>query len=472
MQTIKFVHLILMLLVFNFTRGQDSLNDHLELAAENNPEIKAAFSQYQAALEKVPQVGSLPDPQASFGFFTRPMELIDGAQVGNVQIMQMFPWFGTLKTAKNEASLMAQAKYEAFSTAKADLYYRVKQSWYRLVKYDHEIELVQENIGLLESLEKLVLVKLQAPLSGSSKRAMPRSGAADSPGRATTGSGDGMSGMNSENAGKAQTPSDGSDTAMPGQMTGSQTGMQDVIQVKMEILDQKNRLIQLGDERKTEQARFNALLNREINTPVNPSDSLVQQQLPETALRLADSILSNNPMLAMLSKEAEAYEFMEEKAGKMGLPMVGLGLNYMLIRKSSENESMMNGKDMIMPMATVSIPLFTRKYRAMKNEAALMRQASLQQITGMKNDLLVRHRQLIQELDDAGRRISLYREQEDLARKATELLLSGYATTGNNYEEVLRMQLKVLDYGFKHIEAVTDYNTTVAMAENLMNAQN
>jgi outer membrane protein TolC len=196
----------------------------------------------------------------------------------------------------------------------------------------------------------------------------------------------------------------------------------------------------------------------------------MQQYLPADKLRLADSILSNNPMLAMLSKEAESYTAMEEKAGKMGLPMVGLGLNYMLIQESAGNESMMNGKDMIMPMATVSIPLFRKKYRAMKNEAQLMQEATRQQITGMKNSLLVQHRQLIQELDDAERKISLYQEQEELARKATDLLLSGYATTGNNYEEILRMQMKVLDYGFKHIEAITDYNTAVAMAENLMNA--
>jgi len=469
MQASKLIHIIVLLLVSGFTMGQESLNDHLKRAAENNPEIKAAFSRYQAALEKVPQVGSLPDPQASFGIFTRPMELMEGNQIGNVQIMQMFPWFGTLKTAKDEASLMAMARYEAFNTAKADLFYQVKRSWYQLIKYDHEIALVLENIGLLESLEKLALIKLQSPLSGGSGRAMPGSGAANGSAGSMNSPGGGMTGMNSAGAGAGNPSSLASASTVQSSMNSPQTGMQDILRVKMETLDQKNRLAQLTDQRKTEQARFNALLNRKIDTPVIPSDSLMQQYLPADKLRLADSILSNNPMLAMLLKEAESYTAMEEKAGKMGLPMVGLGLNYMLIQESAGNESMMNGKDMIMPMATVSIPLFRKKYRAMKNEAQLMQEATRQQITGMKNSLLVQHTQLIQELDDAERKISLYREQEELARKATDLLLSGYATTGNNYEEILRMQMKILDYGFKHIEAVTDYNTTVAMAENLMN---
>lgn len=472
MQVNKFIHLSLLLVITVSAMGQGSLNDHLKLAAENNPAIKAAFSQYQAALEKVPQVGSLPDPQASFGVFTRSMELMGGNQVGNVQIMQMFPWFGTLKTAKDEASLMALAKYEAFNTAKADLFYQVKQSWYLLMKYDHEIDLIRENTELLESLEKLILIKLQSPGSGNSVQTRAGSGSANSSAETMNSSGSGMNSMNNAGSAAATTPSNVSASSMQGTMSNPQTGMQDVLRVKMEILDLENSLAQLADQRKSEQARFNALLNREINTPVTIVDSLAQQHLPAGIQALADSILSNNAMLAMLSKEAESYASMEEKAGKMGLPMVGLGLNYMIIQERAGNESMMNGKDMIMPMATVSIPLFRKKYKAMKNEAQFLQESTRQQITGMKNDLLVQYSQLIQKLEDAERRIKLYEEQEDLARRTTDLLLSGYATTENNYEEVLRMQMKVLDYGYKQIEAITDFNTSVAMAENLMNALN
>jgi outer membrane protein TolC len=472
MQIIRFIPVILLLLVSGLVTGQRSLHDYLKLAAENNPDIKSAFSQYQAALEKVPQVGSLPDPQASFGIFTRPMELMDGEQVGNVQVMQMLPWPGTLKTARNEASFMAMAKYDAFKTAKADLFYQVKQSWYQLMKYDHEIDLVRENIELLESLEKLVLVKLQSPAAGNPVKSMAGISSINASSGTTDSSKEGMSQMNNAGAGSVQAPSGASAAPMSDMINSSQSGMQDVIRVKMEILDQKNRLAQLNDQRKTEQARFNAFLNREVNTPVTPTDSLVQNHLPADKVRLADSILFNNPMLAMLSKEEKAYLSMEEKANKMGLPMVGFGLNYMLIQKSAGNESMMNGKDMIMPMVTVSLPLFRQKYRAMKNEAQLMQEAARQQITGMKNNLLVQSGQLIQELNNAERNIELYGEQKELAGKATDLLLSGYATTGSNYEEVLRMQMKVLDYGFKYVEAVTDYNTAVAMAENLMNALN
>jgi len=108
----------------------------------------------------------------------------------------------------------------------------------------------------------------------------------------------------------------------------------------------------------------------------------------------------------------------------------------------------------------------------MQNEARLMQEAGKQQTIGLQNNLKLQYRSFIQNLNDAERRISLYNEQEELARKTTDLLLAGFATTGADYEEVLRMQYKVLDYAFKHIEAITDYNTSVAMAEKLMNSVN
>lgn len=40
-----------------------TLNEYLQIAAENNPEVKASFYDYLAEMEKIPQVGLLPDPE-------------------------------------------------------------------------------------------------------------------------------------------------------------------------------------------------------------------------------------------------------------------------------------------------------------------------------------------------------------------------------------------------------------------------
>jgi outer membrane protein TolC len=104
----------------------------------------------------------------------------------------------------------------------------------------------------------------------------------------------------------------------------------------------------------------------------------------------------------------------------------------------------------------------------MQNEAVLMQESVKQQTLGLKNNLMVQYRSFVQNLNDAKRRVTLYQQQEELAQKTTDLLLAGFTTSGTNYEEVLRMQYKVLDFGFKHIEAITDYNMSVALAEKLM----
>lgn len=477
MKKIKIYLTILILLLFfktNFAQEKDTLTleKSLEVAAKSNPDLKVAFNQYLASLEKVPQVGALPDPQASFGFFLKPMAIVSGNEVGNIQVMQMFPWFGTLKAAKDEASEMAKAKYEFFNASKADLFYQVKSNWYQLMKLDREIILVKENLELLESLEKLVLVKYQSPVSGGSSSGSNNSSSMNTTsGGGLNAAGGGMSGMKTaQNAGNTAGAVASPAPQMQEGMPSNGTGLQDVLRVKMEILDQQNVLALLNDQRKTTEIAFNLLLNRDKNIPVVISDSVKIQPLPVERLAIADSILANNPMLAMQVSEISSYEIMEQKAKKMGLPMIGVGLNYMINQKREGNTFMMNGDDMVMPMFSVSIPIYRKKYTAMQKEAQLMQEAGKQQTISIKNNLLLQYRSFVQNLDDAERRASLYNQQEELARKTTDLLLAGFATSGTDYEEVLRMQYKVLDYGFKRIEAVTDYNTSVAMAEKLMNS--
>ncbi len=64
----------------------DSLFKYLEIAAKNNPTVLQKFSEYQAALQKIPQAGSLSDPELSLGVFLKPMELVSGNQVADYKV--------------------------------------------------------------------------------------------------------------------------------------------------------------------------------------------------------------------------------------------------------------------------------------------------------------------------------------------------------------------------------------------------
>jgi outer membrane protein TolC len=282
-----------------------------------------------------------------------------------------------------------------------------------------------------------------------------------------------MGGMNNQPAATSQPPANSSMSSGSSSQMGSKSGgLTDVLQVRMEILDQKNQLFLLEDQIKTEHANFNSLLNRDQSIAIEIPDSLEMETLSVPGLAVADSILGNNPMLSMLEAEGQSYAAMAGKARKMGLPMIGIGLNYMIIQQQEGNLSMMNGTDMVMPMVNFTIPIYRKKYTAMQNEAQYLKESTIQKSDEMKNMLLVQYRQLVQDYSDAGRRVELYRAQADLASRTASLLRAGYTSTGTDFDEILRIQYKVLEYGLKHIEAVAEYNTAVAQAEKLMNTVN
>src|SRR5674476_75319 len=138
-------------------KSQDSLLFYLSEAARNNPTVLQKYAEYQASLQKVPQVGSLPDPELSLGVFLSPMELVSGNQVADIRLMQMFPWFGVLKNAKDEMGLMAKAKYETFRDAKLQVFYDVQRTWYELNKVKQNIRVSEKNLALLHTIERLAI---------------------------------------------------------------------------------------------------------------------------------------------------------------------------------------------------------------------------------------------------------------------------------------------------------------------------
>src|SRR5690606_12000714 len=82
--------LFLLVLCISTSHSQ-SLDDYLVIAAENNPEVRAYFNDYLASVEKTSQVGALPDPELTIGFFLQPMDRFMGRQQADIQLMQMFP---------------------------------------------------------------------------------------------------------------------------------------------------------------------------------------------------------------------------------------------------------------------------------------------------------------------------------------------------------------------------------------------
>lgn len=445
----------------------DSLMQYLQISAQSNPTVLQKFSEYQAALQKVPQAGSLSDPELNVGIFLSPMELVSGKQVAEIQLMQMFPWFGVLKNAKDEMSLMANAKFELFRDAKLQVFYDVQKTWYELYKIRQNIRISEENVEILRTLERIALVRYKTVSTGSSY--------GESTGTAATApSSSGSSGMNSmgsnSQSGQA-TPSSGS--SMQSNSMGSSiggNGLSDLYRIQIEIGNLENNIALLNNQYNTVAARFNSYLNRPGRSVISIPDSLKTEKLDVSLQAVSDTMLNNNPMLSMLNYEQQSLDARKKMVTKMGYPMVGLGVNYTLINKSEMSTSTMNGEDMIMPMVKVTLPIYRKKYKAMRNEADMLKVATEQNYKATSNSLQTEYFEAVQFYQDAERRMKLYESQSLLAKKSLDIMVKSFSasTSGSGLTDILTIRQQTLDYEFKQIEARVDYNSSIAWLKRLM----
>ena len=452
----------------------DSLTIYLEIAAKNNPSILQKYAEYQAALQKIPQVGGLPDPELTTGIFLSPMELVGGNQLADIRLMQMFPWFGVLKAAKDEMSLMAKAKFESFREAKLQLYFEVQQSWYELYKTHRALEISTKNLEILHTLERLSLVRFKsAAVSGGSYS----SGGGSSASSVSKGN-SGMQTMGGASKPAIQTspqmqggaaPMQGSTTSMQGQSSGS--GLADLYRIQMEANELETNIAGIKNQHTTQVARFNSLLNRPALSPVVTPDTLKSEAPGISLASVSDSLFANNPMLWMLDYESKAIDARKQMVTKMGYPMVGLGLNYSLINKNPMSTSAMNGKDMVMPMVTVTLPFYRKKYRAMQTEVDFLKTANQQGIQAAKNALQSEYYEAVRNFDDALRRIELYNKQSKLANQSLNILMVSFSASGAGLSDLLQVRRQTLDYDLKQTDALADFNTSVARLKRLANIQ-
>ena len=468
----KLILTFLLIGIYTIANSQqtDSLMVYLEIAAKNNPTVLQRYAEYEAALQKVPQVGSLPDPEASLGVFLKPMELVGGNQLADIQLMQMFPWFGVLKNARDEMSLMAKAKLETFRDAKFQVFYDVQRTWYELNKVKQKIRISEKNIALLQTVERLAIVRFKAGPSGSGSAPASKSmSQASSPGSSS-----GSSGMNSMGGGSDNSGGSSSSQAvspMGGSSMGSSSGgsgLSDVYRIQIEIGDLQNNINLLKNQLITISAKFNSYLNRPQAAIVALPDTLNSENFDPSLLAISDSILKNNPMLGMLQFEQQSLEARKQMVTKMSYPMVGVGLNYSLINKSAMSTSPMNGKDMVMPEVKVTLPICRKKYKAMRDETDFLKTANTQNYNAATNSLQTEYYQALQLYQDAQRRTKLYASQYQLASKSLDIMFKSFASSGASLTDILRVRQQTLDYEYQQIEAVADNNTSIAWFNRLM----
>ncbi|MCM4158496.1 TolC family protein [Antarcticibacterium flavum] len=410
MKEIKKYKIVILLTLFlgiysNQAKAQ-TLDDYLQIAVENNPKVKAAYAEFEAALQRSAQASGLLDPTLTMGAFGN-METLMGTETANFQLMQMFPWFGTLGKKEDAANLMAEAKFQQYLNARNEVLFEVKSAYAEIYEVGKTIEFQEENLGILNSYRELTLSAFR---SGNSS-------------------------------------------------------MVNVVRIDIERDGASTEIELLKDQLRPLKAEFNLMLNRAPNEVVEIKDTLIIAE--NEALVDGEIFFDEHPTVQLYEKQQESYQIQEEVAKKEGLPMLGVGLEYTILSKSPMAMSGMNGRDMLMPMVSVSLPIFRKKYKAMEKEAEFMARAMEQEQQMQKNQLRSEYEMTLFELKRAQRLIQLYDRQIESSRQANKLLVSGFSNNTEDFEEVLRMNQDILMLKTQQLQALKNGLTALAKMEYL-----
>jgi len=392
----------MILVLISMGSYSQTLEEYFKIAAENNPGLLSQYKEFEAVLQKVPQVSTLPDPSLSFGYFVSPVETRVGPQKARFSLTQMFPWFGTLKTQGDAVALMAEAKYQSFLDAKNKLYYEVSAAYFPLYELQEWMKIEERNIEILESYKTISNSKFK----------------------------------------------NGVGTLV------------DVLRVDIFLKESQTNLEILKKKERPLLATFNKLLNRSDFEPVTISETLEIDMLSFDNGK--NSLLVDHPLLNSLELKVKAVEASERAAIKQGFPKIGLGLDYVMVDKRNDMVVPDNGKDVLMPMVTLSLPIFRKKYKAAVKETQLMQESYTLQKTEMTNSLLSNYEMAFFDIEQQTELVLLFDEQITESEQALNLLFTSYGNSGKDFEEVLRMQQQLLKYDKLKITALKQYKIALA----------
>ncbi|MEQ8304859.1 MAG: TolC family protein [Cyclobacteriaceae bacterium] len=385
--------------------AQSALDEYVEYAVQNNPGLKASYSSFEAALEKIPQMSTLEDPNFKVSTFGQMVETRTGQQMARFSLEQMFPWFGTLTEQKDAAALNAEAMLEAFKAERNALIFEVKESYYPLYELDEAIRLNEENLQILSTFKTLAVSRFQ---NGTGK-------------------------------------------------------LSDALRVDLMTNDINTDINILREKRKALVISFNKLLNREEDAEVivdKPSE------LSSMALVNRDSLV-HNPQLEQLRKKVLAAQAQERLASKQGMPKLGVGFEYAVTQARPDMTFSDNGKDAYMAMFSVSLPIYRKKYKASVRESQLMQTSYTALQQQVENDLIAAYEKASFEVTRVGQQLALYQKQVAQTKQIVSLLITAVSNNNADFEEILEMQRELLKYEMLEITARREYAISVARIEYL-----
>ena len=403
----------ILIIGFFFSLGTlpgQTLEELRKEVAANNPSLQALEQSYQAALEKAPQVGQLPDPELGIGVFPLPVETRLGPQQLRIGATQMFPWFGTLKQQEAVANTEAQAQYQGIALRRQALYFGLDGAYLELYRLQKKALILEQQIQLLNTLQEVALAKVSS--------------------------------------GKANTS--------------------DVLQVQLQQEELRQRIQILEQAQAAPLATINQLRHQPSNTAITVVDSLAFANLPFAKDSLLQYIETTHPQLRMYSLQQEVAQQRLSLNDLQQKPSFGVGADYIAVQERELATIANNGRDILQVRASIKVPLYRKKYDAREREQNLQIQALQHQKSASMDEFSAALERAYTMHTTAGMELDLYERQEELTNSLIAMLESQYSSANSGMDELLRYEQQKIDYQLKKLEAIVKSHLALREVQRLL----
>lgn len=393
----NYIILLIFLMASTFLVKAQTLDSLLKKAYNNNPELKALQLEYEAALQKGPQVSQLPDPTVGFGIPVLRPETRLGGQVFTMSASQMFPWFGTLKAKEDVVLTMAKSKYERVTVERLNIDYQIKKAYYNLYLLHSKQNILRQNIRIFETLEKVALAKVESGKSIAS----------------------------------------------------------DVLTVRIKI-EEINQQIQILEEQKL---AYTATINEAVNNPPNSAIQIDTTQIAIAEIeynieQFRENIQANHPLIKQLDWKIETSNQVLALNALEGKPSFGVGLDYSLVNGRTDAFPTNNGQDILIPKVMISIPIYRKKYAAKQEEESLKQQAYELQKESLTHRMISSIQRYKSEYESAKLMFELANKQIKISNSAYDILLADYSSKGKRFDELMKLQSDINQYEIEIIKSI------------------
>jgi outer membrane protein TolC len=383
----------------------------IEEAIQNNPEILAQKKKWEAYKEKVPQASAFEDPMFGFGIISLPTNFSfrdEDMTMKEFSISQKFPFYGKRRLMRE----MAEKEAEAVSTEIQEKINRiireVKATYYDLSHNYRTTEVVQRNKRILEDFAKIAETRYAV--------------------------GEGI--------------------------------QQDVMKAHVEVSKMVDELIMLEQKKSALGAKLNALLNRSPEAPVGTPEEVALRKLPIQIEEFQKTAVETNPTLKSMKKMIEAKEKAYDLAKREYYPDLTARFAY----GQRDNAPDMKRRDMLTGEVMINIPIF---YKSKQERKVAEVKADIQgleaQYRAMKNEIHFMITDMASMIQRVERQLELYKTgiipQANLQISSA---MSAYRVNKADFMTLLDSQMTLYKYELEYHLALTEYEKNVANLEAIV----